>query len=237
MRLTALAWRNLKRHRVRTLLTVLGVAVAAVTLLTILSFNRGYDRALDEEMEASGVHLYISMEGCPMQAASLILHGGEIPTYLDQQLLAYTQELPEVRTAGGMLISTVIIGGPGRPLLRHLRRDQGPQAQLEARGLLVHGARLGHPRVRPGQGQPDEAGRPDIHREPGPGVRGERHPGQELQRGRRLLLPASRHRAGDIPPPRPADGHRHPAQQTSPSCGRPRPSSSARGPTSCRPRT
>ncbi len=111
MRLTALAWKNLKRHRIRTLLTVLGVAVSAMTLFTILSFNRGYDVALEEEMEASGVHLYISMEGCPMQAASLILHGGEIPTYLNQQLLGYTQDMPEVRTAGGMLISTVITGG------------------------------------------------------------------------------------------------------------------------------
>ena len=37
-----------------------------------------------------------------MQAASLILHGGEIPTYLNQQLLSYTQGMPEVRTAGGM---------------------------------------------------------------------------------------------------------------------------------------
>jgi putative ABC transport system permease protein len=111
MRLTALAWKNLKRHRIRTLLTVLGVAVSAMTLFTILSFNRGYDVALEEEMESSGVHLYISMEGCPMQAASLILHGGEIPTYLNQQLLDYTQGMPEVRTAGGMLISTVITGG------------------------------------------------------------------------------------------------------------------------------
>jgi putative ABC transport system permease protein len=110
MRLTALAWKNLKRHKIRTLVTVLGVAVSAMTLFTILSFNRGYDAALEEEMEASGVHLYISMEGCPMQAASLILHGGEIPTYLDQKLLGYAQGLPEVRMAGGMLIQTVIMG-------------------------------------------------------------------------------------------------------------------------------
>ena len=111
MKLVSLAWRNLKRHRIRSVLTVLGIAVSAMTLFTILSFNSGYDRALDEEMKSSGVHLYISMEGCPMQAASLILHGGEIPTYLEQQMLEYVQAMPEVRTAGGMLISTVIAGG------------------------------------------------------------------------------------------------------------------------------
>ncbi len=111
MKLVSLAWRNLKRHRIRSVLTVLGIAVSAMTLFVILAFNSGYDRALDEEMKASGVHMYISMEGCPMQAASLILHGGEIPTYLEQQMLEYVQARQEVRTAGGMLISTVIDGG------------------------------------------------------------------------------------------------------------------------------
>lgn len=46
-----------------------------------------------------------------MQAASLILHGGEIPSYLEQRMLAEAQSVPEVETAGGMLISTVIVGG------------------------------------------------------------------------------------------------------------------------------
>ncbi|MEW6552902.1 MAG: ABC transporter permease [Actinomycetota bacterium] len=111
MRLVNLAWKNLQRHRVRTVLTVMGIVVSAMTLFAILSFNSGYDKALNEEMTSSGAHLYISMEGCPMQAASLVLHGGEIPTYLDQLLLTYAQAIPEVRAAGGMLISTVISGG------------------------------------------------------------------------------------------------------------------------------
>src|SRR4030042_3243295 len=111
MRLITLAWKNLKRHRIRSLLTVLGIAVSAMTLFTILSFNSGYDKALKEEMKSTGVHLDVSMEGCPMQAASLVLHGGEIPTYLDQLLLYYAQNIPEVQTAGGMLISTVIAEG------------------------------------------------------------------------------------------------------------------------------
>lgn len=101
----------MNRHRIRSILTVVGIAVSAMTLFAILAFNGGYDQALEEEMKSSGVHLYISMEGCPMQAASLILHGGEIPTYLDQGMLTDVQNLSDVRNAGGMLISTVITGG------------------------------------------------------------------------------------------------------------------------------
>jgi putative ABC transport system permease protein len=110
MRLVTLAWKNLLRRRIRSILTVLGITISALTLFTILAFNGGYDKALQEEITSSGVHLYLSMEGCPMQAASLILHGGEIPTYLDEALFREVKGLADVRRAGGMLISTVISG-------------------------------------------------------------------------------------------------------------------------------
>lgn len=110
MKLYKLAWKNLLRHRTRSLLTALGIAVSVLTLFVILAFNGGYDQALKEEITATGVHLYLSMEGCPMQAASLILHGGEIPTYLDETLLREAKGLTDVRKAGGMLISIVILG-------------------------------------------------------------------------------------------------------------------------------
>lgn len=110
MKFVKFGWKNLKRHKVRAVLTVLGIAISAMTLFAILSFNSGYDKALDAEMKSSGINLYISMEGCPMQAASLILHGGEIPTYLDEKMLSEVQSNKNVRQAGGMLIQTVVKG-------------------------------------------------------------------------------------------------------------------------------
>ncbi|HEY5526785.1 MAG TPA: ABC transporter permease [Candidatus Anoxymicrobiaceae bacterium] len=111
MNLRSLALKNLKRHKVRTVLTIAGIAISALTLFTVLSFNNGYDKALNEEMSSSGVHLYVSMEGCPLQAATLILHGGEIPSYLDQSMLGEIQMMDNVKIAGGYLISTIISGG------------------------------------------------------------------------------------------------------------------------------
>jgi putative ABC transport system permease protein len=111
LRFLRFGWKNLKRHKVRSILTVAGIAISAMTLFAILAFNSGYDKALDSEMKSSGVHLYISMEGCPMQAASLILHGGEIPSYLEESMLGAVQANPDVRKAGGMLISSVISNG------------------------------------------------------------------------------------------------------------------------------
>lgn len=111
MRLPTLAAKNLKRHRIRTVLTVTGISVSALMLFTILSFNSGYDKALKEEMASTGVHMYVSMEGCPMQAASLILHGGEIPSYLEETMLKEIQSSEGVKVAGGYLIATVITDG------------------------------------------------------------------------------------------------------------------------------
>lgn len=104
MSFLALCWKNLKRRRTRTLLTVGGVAVATVCLFSILSFDRGYSRALQREMERSGAHMYVSTEGCPLEAASLILHGGEIPKFLPEDNIAVVRKIEGVRAASGMLI-------------------------------------------------------------------------------------------------------------------------------------
>jgi putative ABC transport system permease protein len=104
MTLFSLARKNLARHRTRTLLTVLGVAVAAATLFVILSFDAGYEKALHEEVAGSGIHMFVSTEGCPLEAASLILHGGEIPKFLGMERLQQVKSVEGVKEAVGFLI-------------------------------------------------------------------------------------------------------------------------------------
>lgn len=104
MTLLSLAQKNLQRHKTRTLLTVLGVGVAAATLFTILSFDAGYKKALQEEIAGSGIHLFVSTEGCPLEAASLILHGGEIPKFLQMERLHEVKGVEGVKEAAGFLI-------------------------------------------------------------------------------------------------------------------------------------
>ena len=104
MTFLSLAQKNLKRHKTRTVLTVLGIAVAAATLFTILSFDAGYEKALQEEIAGSGIHLFVSTEGCPLEAASLILHGGEIPKFLQMERLREVKGVEGVKEAAGFLI-------------------------------------------------------------------------------------------------------------------------------------
>ena len=104
MNLVTFALKDARRRPTRTLLTGLGVAVAALCLFTVLSFDRGYDRALREEMTRSGAHMYVSTEGCPLEAASLVLHGGEIPRFLPESTVGNIAQVPGVRAAAPMLI-------------------------------------------------------------------------------------------------------------------------------------
>jgi len=59
--------------------------VATLTLLVVLAMEKGYQAAVEEELVTNtGVHLYVTLEGCPMEAASIIAQGGLSPLYVPQ---------------------------------------------------------------------------------------------------------------------------------------------------------
>lgn len=104
MNLFTLSLKDLRRRPTRSILTVAGIALAAATLFSLLSFNKGYQIALQKEMADSGIHMFVSTEGCPMEAASLALHGGEIPKFLSEDRVSSIRSVPGVRTVTSMLI-------------------------------------------------------------------------------------------------------------------------------------
>jgi putative ABC transport system permease protein len=107
MNLLTLSLKDMRRRPTRSLLTVAGVALASATLCSLLAFNTGYNASLKKEMSDSGIHMLVSTEGCPMEAASLALHGGEIPKFLPESRLPTIRAVPGVRAVTGMLIYSV----------------------------------------------------------------------------------------------------------------------------------
>lgn len=114
MTLFTVSLKDLLRRPTRTGLTIAGVALAAATLFSLLAFNVGYRRSLQKEMADSGIHMFVSTEGCPMEAASLALHGGEIPKFLPEERVPAIRATAGVRTATRILIFSV--PGEGRRL-------------------------------------------------------------------------------------------------------------------------
>jgi putative ABC transport system permease protein len=114
MNLTGLALRNLRRRPVRTILTVLSVAVAVAVLFSLLMFNTGYQRALRGQLQQMGVHLMVVPIGCPYEAASLVLEGGRIKSYLDADVADRIAGIEGVQIAAPQLMQAIVRPEDGR---------------------------------------------------------------------------------------------------------------------------
>ncbi len=111
MNIFSLALRNLERRKMRTLLTIAGVAIAVAILFSLLSFSAGYERQLNSEMENLGFSLLAVPKGCPYEATTLILHGGVIPKYLTADDLDRARAVPGVAIAAPMLLQQAVKNG------------------------------------------------------------------------------------------------------------------------------
>lgn len=97
MNFTTVALSNLKRNPVRSILTGLSLAVSAATLTIVLSLDRGYASAVTEELvNKTGVHLYVTKEGCPIEAASVIAQGGLSPLFVEESLVEKIKQVPGI---------------------------------------------------------------------------------------------------------------------------------------------
>lgn len=104
MNFTTLAVKNLLRRRGRTILTILGVAIAIAALFSLLSFNSGYEKQLSGELSSLGIHILAVPKGCPYEAASLIIHGGVIPKYLSDSDVEAAKKISGIEIASPMLL-------------------------------------------------------------------------------------------------------------------------------------
>src|SRR4051812_2849633 len=101
----SLAFKNILQKKLRTVLTVLGVALATGTLFSLLSFENGYKRGLREELNQLGAHILVVPKGCPYDAASLALHGANWPCYLKSAYLSQVVAAPGVAVAAPVFMS------------------------------------------------------------------------------------------------------------------------------------
>lgn len=89
MKFPTFAWRNLTRRRVRTALTMGGVALAVAVAVSLGGFNLGYRDAIAGSIEQLGFQVMVMSKGCPYEAATLMLKGGTGLLYLPSD--AYTR--------------------------------------------------------------------------------------------------------------------------------------------------
>ncbi len=86
MRLLQIAYKNLKRKRIRSLLTIGGVSIAVAVLVSLMGFNSGYKLALNNDVDKMGYQVLVTAKGCPYEAATLMLKGGGGMRYMDEEV-------------------------------------------------------------------------------------------------------------------------------------------------------
>ena len=106
-----LGFKNLIRRPTRTVLTVLGVAIAIAVLYSLFEFQQGYQARMKGELGALGAHIMVVPKGCPYEAATIALHGGKWPRYMDEGLLDKVKADPGVAEAAGVIMDAVFPAG------------------------------------------------------------------------------------------------------------------------------
>jgi len=101
------AYKNLLRKKVRSSLTIIGIALSAWVLVSLLGFNQGYENSLNRDIDNMGFQLMIMAKGCPYEAATLMLKGGTGLRYMDESIMQDILKEPEVDKITPILMSAV----------------------------------------------------------------------------------------------------------------------------------
>ena len=107
MRFFIIAFKNLKRKKIRTVLTVGGVSIAVAVLVSLLGFDKGYQKGLSTDIDRMGYHVLVTAKGCPYEAATLMLKGGGGLRYMDEDIYERIVDDQRVDTITPQLVSTV----------------------------------------------------------------------------------------------------------------------------------
>ena len=101
------AYKNLLRKRVRSLLTLIGIALSAWVLVSLLGFNQGYETSLNKDIDNMGFQLMIMAKGCPYEAATMMLKGGTGLKYMKESIMDDVAKEPEVEKTTPILMAAV----------------------------------------------------------------------------------------------------------------------------------
>ena len=102
-----IAYKNLLRKKMRSFLTVIGIALSSWVLVSLLGFNQGYEKALNKDVDNMGFQMMIMAKGCPYEAATLMLKGGTGLKYMQESIMKDIAKEPDVEKVTPILMSAV----------------------------------------------------------------------------------------------------------------------------------
>ena len=150
MSIFRIAFKNLLRKRTRSLLTVLGIALAAWVLISLFGFNRGYESALSKDIDNLGFQMLVTAKGCPYEAATLMLKGGTGLRYMKEGIAGDIRREPEVESVTPMLMQAVFDPNKGESggISAYLGVDPATFPRLKGKLEFLQGGWFSRPDAR-----------------------------------------------------------------------------------------
>jgi len=99
MNLFSIVWDGLRRRKIRTTLSILGIAIATTALFTLVSLREGYEAGMRAELESMGAQIVAVAKGCPYEAMAVIMIGGQVPATLPEEVIDLIRRIPNVASA------------------------------------------------------------------------------------------------------------------------------------------
>jgi putative ABC transport system permease protein len=103
----SIAYKNLKRKKIRSVLTIGGVGIAVAVLVSLMGFDRGYQESLTGNIDKMGYQLLITAKGCPYEAATMMLKGGGGLRYMEKDIYDKIRGDTRIDKVTPQLVSTV----------------------------------------------------------------------------------------------------------------------------------
>ncbi len=107
MKIYQIAYKNLFRRKIRSILTIISIALSCWVLLSLLGFNKGYEAALNRDIDNLGYQMLVTAKGCPYEAATLMLKGGSGLRYMSESIVKDITKHTEVESVTKMLMNVV----------------------------------------------------------------------------------------------------------------------------------
>jgi len=107
VKLFLIALKTLRRKKIRSILTISGVAIAVAVLISLLGFDIGYQRALRTDIDKMGYQVLVTAKGCPYEAATLMLKGGGGLRYMGQDVYKKIVQDDRIEQITPQLVATV----------------------------------------------------------------------------------------------------------------------------------
>ncbi len=93
----SLAWASLKAHKLRSALTMLGVIIGVLSVVTMVSIGRGASEMIDQSVRAMGTNILVLSSGFSRSGPVTTTDGGAVLT--DRDAVQIARQIPEVMVA------------------------------------------------------------------------------------------------------------------------------------------